>query len=151
MINLQIDTPYRQFLDEQSILTCAHALIMAERPNNEVELTLVVTSDETLAELNSQHLNIPTPTDVLAFPAEEFDPDDQLTYIGDVVLSYPRAQAQAEIAGHPVKNEVCLLVVHGILHLLGYDHDNETNKAEMWKKQAEVLAGLNIEIKQLPE
>ncbi len=151
MINLQIETPYNPWIDQQSLLACARQVIARENPGSEIELTLVVTSDETLRDLNSQHLGIDSPTDVLAFPADEFDPDTQMTYIGDVIISFPRAQAQAETAGHPAQNELCLLVVHGILHLVGYDHDTDENKAAMWKTQAEILASLNIEIKQLPE
>ncbi|MEN4013211.1 MAG: rRNA maturation RNase YbeY [Chloroflexota bacterium] len=151
MINLQIDLPYQNLLDEKPIFACASEVIRLERPENHIELTLVITNDVTLTELNSRHLGIDAPTDVLAFPADEFDPDEQLTYIGDVILSYPRAHAQAELAGHPVQNEICLLVVHGVLHLLGYDHFSAAEKAVMWQKQADILASLNIEIKQLPE
>jgi probable rRNA maturation factor len=79
---------------------------------------------------------------VLAFPLGEIDPDLHVPYLGDVVISYPRAEAQAATAGHLVLDELRLLVVHGALHLLGYDHQDPSGKNKMWAVQAEVLESL---------
>ena len=95
-------------------------------------LSLVLTDDAQLRQLNRQYLGINSPTDVFSFPAGETDPETDLLYLGDVVISYQRAQAQAAAGGHPVEDELQLLVVHGVLHLLGYDHAEETEKAKMW-------------------
>jgi probable rRNA maturation factor len=108
----------------------------------EVELTLVVTGDEALQELNRRYLEIDAPTDVLSFPAGEINPESGAFYLGDIAISYPRAQAQAAQAGHPVAAEIQLLVVHGVLHLLGYDHAGPGEKAAMWEIQDSVLAAL---------
>ncbi len=151
MINIQIEPPFDQEIPEEKILQVSQAVLEQEQADNEVETTIVLTDDETLKSLNFQHLGIDAPTDVLSFPANEFDPDQQMPYIGDVVISVPRAKEQAKAAGHPFENEISLLIVHGILHLLGYDHDNEERKALMWKKQAEILSKLDIHINQLPE
>ena len=91
------------------------------------------------------------PTDVLSFPASETDPDTGASYIGDILISIPRAQAQADAAGHPLEAEVQLLVVHGVLHLLGYDHADAEEKALMWKAQAEILTGLGLGTIQIRE
>lgn len=151
MINIQIEPPYEDVMKEDWILRVSRAALEHAQGENEVETTIVLTGDETLKSLNAQHLGMDAPTDVLSFPADEFDPDQQMPYIGDVIISVPRAKEQAEAAGHPLENEISLLIVHGILHLLGYDHDSEKRKALMWKKQAEILSKLGIHINQLPE
>ncbi len=81
---------------------------------------------------------------MLSFPASETDPESGARYIGDILISIPRAQSQAEAAGHPLEAEVQLLVVHGVLHLLGHDHAEPEEKARMWKAQAEVLDSLGL-------
>ena len=83
-------------------------------------------------------------TDVLSFPASESDPETGTPYLGDILISIPRATAQAQAAGHPVEDEVQLLVVHGTLHLLGHDHAEAEEKARMWRAQAEVLGRLGL-------
>ena len=64
------------------------------------------------------------------------------TYLGDIAISLPKATRQAEAGGHGVASEMQLLVVHGTLHLLGYDHSEADDKAEMWRIQGEILEGL---------
>lgn len=114
------------------------------------DLTLVVTGDEQLRELNAQFLGIDAPTDVLSFPADEVDPDSAAPYLGDIVISYPRALAQAAQAGHSTDAELQLLVVHGVLHLLGYDHAEDEDKAAMWAEQSAVLEKLGVKISGTP-
>ena len=106
------------------------------------DLTIVISTDAHLKELNSQYLGVDAPTDVLSFPVGEVDPESESLYLGDILISYPQSLAQAEAAGHPVQAELQLLVVHGTLHLLGYDHAEEDEKALMWKAQDEILAKL---------
>ncbi|NOH00812.1 MAG: rRNA maturation RNase YbeY [Chloroflexi bacterium] len=108
------------------------------------DLTIVLTDDRQLHELNLDYLGVDAPTDVLSFPASETDPETGTTYLGDVVLSVPRAMEQAQAAGHSVEAEAQLLVVHGTLHLLGYDHATEEEKAVMWAEQAKVLERLGL-------
>jgi len=107
------------------------------------DLTIVITTDAQLQELNRQYLGIDSPTDVLSFPSGEVDPESEALYLGDILISYPRALAQAGAAGHPVQAELQLLVVHGALHLLGFDHAEEVEKARMWKAQEEILKQLD--------
>lgn len=103
-------------------------------------LTVVVSGDAEIRDLNRQYGGLDEPTDVLAFPGEVVDPDSQQLYLGDVILSYPRAQAQAVARGHSVECELKLLVAHGVLHLLGHDHAEAEEKRRMWKAQAAILA-----------
>ena len=76
---------------------------------------------------------------MLSFPASETDPETARRYLGDMLISVPRAANQAQATGHPLETEAQLLTVHGTLHLLGYDHAEAEEKTRMWKAQAEVL------------
>lgn len=116
------------------------------RPSEDLELTIVISNDDELHELNRQYLGVDAPTDVLSFPADELDPDSGMLYLGDVILSLPRAQAQAAAGDHDVETELQLLTVHGVLHLLGYDHADATGKAAMWSRQADILTLLGCPI-----
>jgi probable rRNA maturation factor len=106
------------------------------------EATVLLTGDEQLHELNLKYLDVDAPTDVLSFQANTLDPETNLNYLGDVLISFPRAQAQAAAGGHPVEQELSLLVVHGMLHLLGYDHAEPGDKEKMWAVQSNVLKTL---------
>ena len=112
----------------------------------EAGFSVVITDDEQLHQLNQQFLEIDAPTDVLSFPSDEIDPDTGETYLGDVLISLPRAVAQAQAGGHPARDELQLLVVHGMLHLLGYDHAEPEEKARMWALQASVLEQLGCRV-----
>lgn len=110
----------------------------------DADLSLVVTDDAHIQNLNRDFLHQDAPTDVLAFPADESDPETGRRYLGDVIISLPRATGQARERGHPVEAEVQLLVVHGILHLLGHDHAGQEDKAAMWAAQTVILEKLGI-------
>lgn len=115
------------------------------------DLTVVVSDDSQMRALNRTYLGIDAPTDVLAFPASELDPETGHHYLGDVLLSLPQAERQAKDAGHGLEAELQLLVVHGVLHLLGYDHASPDEKARMWAAQAEVLGRLGLEALRIDE
>lgn len=114
--------------------------------SQESELSLVISNDQQLHELNREYLDIDAPTDVLSFPSDEIDPESSALYLGDVIISYQRAAAQANAAGHGLKDELQLLTVHGILHLLGYDHVEPDQKEAMWALQADILQKLGVDI-----
>jgi probable rRNA maturation factor len=120
------------------------ALAVLEHQSADGDLTIVLTDDVQLHELNREYLGIDAPTDVLSFPASETDPETARRYLGDILISVPRAEEQARAAGHMLEAEVQLLVVHGALHLLGYDHAEAEEKTRMWKAQAEILERLGI-------
>ncbi len=140
MIYIESDYPFPEELLERA----AHAALAHENEPQESELSIVLTDNEQLQELNLNYLGIDAPTDVLSFPASETDPESGARYIGDILISIPRAQSQAEAAGQPLESEVQLLVVHGVLHLLGHDHAEPDEKSRMWKAQAEVLNLLGL-------
>lgn len=142
MITLDIDPG----LDFPSVLlerAARATLDLAAAPDS--DLTLVVTSDARLRALNRDFLGRDAATDVLAFPSDETDPETGRRYLGDVILSLPRAREQAAERGHALQAEVQLLVVHGVLHLLGHDHAEAQEKARMWAAQAQVLERLGLD------
>lgn len=140
MIHLESEFPFPQHLLERA----ANAALVHESEPLESDLSIVLTDDARLQQLNRDYLGIDAPTDVLSFPASETDPETGSRYVGDILISMPRAQAQAESAGHALESEVQLLVVHGVLHLLGHDHAEAEEKARMWKAQAEILESLGL-------
>ncbi len=108
------------------------------------ELCIKVVDEATIAELNEQWMEKEGPTDVLAFPMDELRPglvneEPEEGVLGDLVLCPAVAARQAKDAGHSVRDEVDLLTVHGILHLLGYDHAEPDEHAEMFGLQGELL------------
>jgi probable rRNA maturation factor len=112
--------------------------------SQDVDVTVVFTDDQQLHQLNLRFLGVDAPTDVLSFPASFTDPDTDHPYLGDVLISIPRAEAQAVENLHTIQDELMLLVVHGILHLVGYDHVEEAEKALMWAAQSSILSRLSI-------
>ena len=115
--------------------------------NGEVSVTL--TNNEYIHTLNKQYRGIDRPTDVLAFAlneSEEPDVEDgpDVNVLGDLVISVERAKEQAADYGHSVKREIAFLTVHGMLHLLGYDHMEEEDRLEMEAEQRFVMEKLGI-------
>jgi probable rRNA maturation factor len=103
-------------------------------------LTVYITSDAEIRKLNRQFHGTNAPTDVLSFPMHEHrDETASRPYLGDVVISYDRARVQARAAHWRIADELDLLAVHGILHLLGYDDLTPRKRAAMWKRQSEIL------------
>lgn len=148
-IDLQIDPEFRARVPLQRIVQVVEATLRHGGVSHG-EVTLVVAGDDLLQQLNHTYREIDAPTDVLSFPAHD-DTEDQppfvsapeaLNYLGDVVISFPTAERQAGAAGHSVADELCLLAVHGVLHLLGYDHTSAEEEADMWARQAQILASL---------
>lgn len=134
-------------IDGQVLQAAAIAAINHEKVPPPAALTIVVSDDEVIQQLNRDYLGLDKSTDVLSFPAGEPLPGlpaDEPAYLGDIVVAYPYAARQAAAAGHAVVEELQLLVVHGTLHLLGYDHASAEEKAQMWAAQTAVLAELGI-------
>lgn len=127
----------------------------------EAEINLLLTSDEEIHRLNREFRGIDRATDVLSFPMLEygkpadfayledtesdcFNPDTGELILGDIVISKDKVLEQAEAYGHSPKREFAFLVAHSMLHLMGYDHMAPEEAAEMERRQAEILAQMNI-------
>lgn len=117
-------------------------------PNTEVDITIV--NNEEIHQLNRDYRGVDRPTDVLSFALDEGDEEPEIEdgeaehLLGDIIISAPIAQAQAEEYGHGMAREMTYLAVHGILHLLGYDHMEEEDKRIMRKEEEEVLREMDM-------
>jgi probable rRNA maturation factor len=144
MIAFEILEDYKGNVEQALLERSAMTAFEHQGVTQPVGLTIVITNDAQIHHLNAQFRGIDAATDVLAFPAGYTDPDSGILYLGDLVISYPRAQHQADASGHPVESELTLLVVHGVLHILGMDHDADENQQKMWTAQGEILDRLGF-------
>lgn len=143
-INIQINPPFRSEIESQRLMAVVQSVFSACDVADEAELTFVLTSNETVQDLNRRYRGVDAPTDVLSFEAFSQDAtffveQDSVPYLGDVMIAVPTAVEQAAAAGHATEEEILLLAIHGTLHLLGYDHGTDREKSEMWRQQARIL------------
>jgi probable rRNA maturation factor len=113
------------------------------------DLSVYIGSDMQLKKLNSQYRGINQPTDVLSFESIGFNPETGNNHLGDIAISFEKVEKQSKDAGHPAENEIVLLLVHSILHLIGFDHQNNSEKESMWKKQLEILDFVDVKIQRI--
>ena len=120
----------------------AKTLLELEKADKKSEVSIVFTNDEEIAKLNKEYREIDSPTDVLSFAlmeGEDFGEDSGEVALGDVVVSVETAKRQAEQAGHSMDDEIDILLAHGLLHLLGYDHADKKEEKIMFARQAEIV------------
>jgi probable rRNA maturation factor len=109
------------------------------------EISVVLSDDEHMRELNKHHRNMDKPTNVLSFPAARMKaPAGTPRFLGDVVLAFETVEREALEEAKPLENHVTHLVVHGVLHLLGYDHEDEEEAQLMESREREILSRLGI-------
>lgn len=149
-IHVQIQDRYETRVEPEVLREAAQRTLAQQRVEDTYDMTVVVTGDQVLRELNRRYCGLDTSTDVLAFPGESEGPfvaaPGSRRYLGDVIISLPRAEAQAARAENDLIAELQLLVVHGVLHLLGYDDQTESAGARMWELQQAVLDELGVEV-----
>ena len=121
------------------------ALTALKYENRTGDLSIQIDTPDRIRELNRQFRNIDRVTDVLTFPAwEGEDPLSGDGYLGDIMICYERASEQAIEYGHSLRRELAFLAVHGVLHLLGYDHMNEQDELIMRRKQTAILNEMGL-------
>lgn len=110
-------------------------------------VSIVLTDNKRIHEINKVYRNVDAPTDVIsfAFQDEPLNPSSDLTNLGEIYISLEKASSQALEYNHSFERELSFLTVHGLLHLLGYDHMNETDEKEMFDLQDKILKNLGIE------
>lgn len=145
-ISIQITESYQTFIDPSSVIRAVNQTLKYAETSDNASLTVVFEDDAKLHQLNNQYLGIDAPTDVLAFPADYVDQETGISYLGDILISVPRAHEQATSGNHPLEDELQLLVVHGVLHLLGYDHIGKSNKEKMQAAQSRILLQLGSKL-----
>lgn len=148
----RLDTPNSRALAAlcQSLLAFA---VREETAGEDFQLSLTLTDNAGIQALNKEFRNLDKPTDVLSFPLVEFSQEDILEYadpeteeimLGDIVISLEKAAEQAEEYGHSLEREAGFLCIHGALHLLGYDHETETDRQAMRKREEAVLKSYDL-------
>lgn len=139
-------------VDAARMQAAAIAVLMQHDVSPITSLSVVIADNDFVRGLNLQYRDIDAPTDVLSFPADAppVEIEGEPPYIGDLIIAYPYASDQATREGRTVADDLSLLVVHGTLHLLGYDHDTPENKKIMWEAQAAALVTLEIAVDIVP-
>ena len=139
--------------EEKLIKEVVSRVLEEEKVLPEVDVYITLTNNEEIHKINKEYRDVDRPTDVLSFPMYERDEiaglkndtDDEIEKIlGDIIVSIEKVREQAEEYGHSFGRELAYLVTHGMLHLLGYDHMIEEEKAVMRKREEEILETLNI-------
>ena len=110
-------------------------------------VSIVLTDNKHIHEINKTYRNIDRETDVISFAFIDNDENikSDITDLGEIYISLEKAHSQAEDYNHSFEREICFLLVHGLLHLLGYDHMNEKDEKEMFGLQDEILSSLGVE------
>ncbi|MCL4458719.1 MAG: rRNA maturation RNase YbeY [Chloroflexi bacterium] len=146
-INFRIDPRFVPQVDRVMLSSVIKRALADEGLEGKSEVSVVITDDEEIQRLNATYRGVNRPTDVLAFPlkqstADFVEPPDGVLHLGDVVVSFPRAAEQAADYGHSLDRELSYLAVHGLLHLLGYDHEEGQEQAQMRAKEETSLRDL---------
>jgi len=147
-IGIHIEQNFQGCVDENQARKIAQQVLKAEGVTPPYEVSIVFTDSKTVQRLNRDYRGVDEPTDVLAFymlPGKTTNnlpfilPPDGITRLGEIIISYPQAVEQAKEQEHSVAQELALLIIHGILHLLGYDHEQPEEEAKMRAREKELL------------
>ncbi len=147
---VDINNPHKYTVEINS-----SAIILAVLENvhhqEDSEVSLSFVNDDEISELYEQYFGYTHFTDVLSFPSSEINPENGHVHLGDIIIAYPFVVRQAETLGNELSAEFTLLLIHGTLHLLGYDHDQQGNKKKMWAVQKKIMEKLQVQIANMPE
>ena len=151
-IDVLVDEEFEPDIDAGWLRGIAEQVLIAEKADANAEIGLLVTGQERVRELNRSYRGKDKPTDVLAFamlPAEEkpgpdsppfITPPDGVLHLGEVIISYPQAVIQAQEHQHSIQREITILIIHGVLHLLGYDDEKPRPGQRMKAREREILS-----------
>jgi probable rRNA maturation factor len=154
-VTVAVDAPLKGAVDVALLRRAVAAALAAEERGAGHAVDVRVTDDATIQTLNREHRGVDRPTDVLSFPLQAGSadaasgagfvlPPDAVVHLGDIVLSWPRAVMQAAEYGHAVEREAAYLAVHGVLHLLGYDHEQPADAPVMRAHEEAVMERLGL-------
>lgn len=146
-VEILVEEEFQRVVDKRWVKEVVRQVLKAEGVASPYEVSLVLTDSETVRRLNRHYRGMDETTDVLAFymltqkGVDSFftPPPDGITHLGEVIISCPQAAAQAREQGHSLERELTLLIVHGILHLLGYNHEELQGEQTMRERERELL------------
>ena len=159
-INVLINKDYTEHLKVSWLRSIVGQVLLAQNTGPKVELGLVITNQEMILQLNRSYRSQDRPTDVLSFSllpeplttgtkgslTPFVPPPDGVLHLGEVIISYPQAVIQAEEHRHSVTREIAILIIHGILHILGYDHNEDELEKQMKSREAAILESIEGEL-----
>ncbi len=155
-IDVLVDEGLEECLEVRWLEGVAEKVLIAQGVDSIAEFGLVIAGQEKVRQLNLSYLGKDEPTDVLAFSmlpeqprgdlAPFVAPPDGIKHLGEVIIAYPQAVIQAEEHQHSVKKEIAILIIHGVLHVLGYDHDKPELEREMRARETEILSYTGVEL-----
>ncbi len=133
------------------IRRCCNAVLRLENFNDSADVSVTFVDNEQIKELNRIHRSINEVTDVLSFPMGEngvydVDPATNSKILGDIVISVEKAQTQAQVYGHSFNREMAYLTTHAMLHLLGYDHKEPSDKVKMREHEESIMTQIGLPI-----
>ena len=147
-IDIQIEKPFSN-IQEEWLKAVVNKVLLGEAIDVPVELSILITDDEIVQDLNLKYRRIDKTTDVLAFSMQEGEVfpigEDEARQLGEVIISYPQAKRQAAEHNNSIDKEIAILTIHGILHLLGYDHEDDESEHKMLEREQSILLNQKIE------
>ena len=143
---IEVFNEYNKNIEEIDVLNDFINFCVKSVNLKNVMFNVIIVDNNTIHKINKEYRNIDKETDVITFALEDDKQIDvpNLRVLGDVYISYDKAVSQAKEYGHSIKREICFLGVHGLLHLLGYDHMNKQEEDEMFNLQKELLEKYGI-------
>ena len=146
MLNIVNKTKYKDFTDYYPLLEEYYErTLQVLELNDDYDLSLIIVGPVTIRKINREYRNIDRVTDVISFALLDEEDDysfDERVELGDIFINRKRVYEQAEEYGHSIKREFIFLFVHGLLHLLGYDHMNEEDEKRMFALQKKIIGDL---------
>jgi probable rRNA maturation factor len=139
MIEVFVANEQETFVDERRLSDLAQHTLESEGVSGDAELSVLLVTSNHIRNLNMRFANENHPTDVLAFPMLDEEEDEEETLLGDVVVCPEVAEQNAKKLGHSLSHELDILLVHGTLHLLGYDHQGDEDKTRMDARLYEII------------
>ncbi len=144
MVEISIDNEKFTF-EEEEIEEFVKDIIENEYESDKaVYISLMITTNDEIQNINREYRGKNVPTDVISFAYNETENEGHFDVLGDIIISYDRVEEQAKEYDHSIKREFFYVLVHGILHLLGYDHIEEEDKSIMREKEEEILGKYSI-------
>lgn len=146
-VSVLFDEGFEDIIGEGFLRQVAAKALTAEH-QSDAEMGILVTGQEKIRQLHKEYMGEDEPTDVLSFAMREKGPADapdfvfpagDAAHLGEVIISYPQAELQAAEHGHSARKEVAILLIHGVLHLLGYDHDEPERQKKMQAREKAIL------------
>lgn len=139
-LDITYDVEMTEYLEEENIRVFVENIINNEKDKNgSYYVSLMVTNNEVIHQINKEYRNVDRPTDVISFAYNETENIGPVEIIGDIIISIDKVKEQAESFGHSEKREFYYLLAHGMLHILGYDHIEDDEKKIMREKEEKYL------------